>query len=57
VNVSPRLGVSYDLFGTGKTALKGNIGSYVQSQGTGFAATYNPGGDLYRYADLERSEP
>src|SRR6185436_10057400 len=42
VNVSPRLGVSYDLFGTGKTALKGNAGAYVQSQGTGFAATYNP---------------
>ncbi|MEP7309071.1 MAG: carboxypeptidase regulatory-like domain-containing protein [Acidobacteriota bacterium] len=41
-NVSPRFGVSYDLFGSGRTAIKGNLGSYVQSQGTGFAATYNP---------------
>jgi hypothetical protein len=41
-NVSPRFGASYDLFGNGRTAVKGNVGSYVQSQGTGFAATYNP---------------
>jgi hypothetical protein len=41
-NVSPRFGVSYDLFGNGATAIKGNVGAYVQSQGTGFAATYNP---------------
>jgi len=41
-NVSPRLGGSYDLFGNGQTAIKGNLGVYVQSQGTGFAATYNP---------------
>jgi hypothetical protein len=41
-NVSPRLGVSWDLFGNGTTAVKGNVGAYVQSQGTGFAATYNP---------------
>jgi len=41
-NVSPRVGASYDVFGNGKTAIKGTIGAYVQSQGTGFAATYNP---------------
>jgi len=41
-NVTPRLGASYDLFGTGTTAVKGTVGMYVQSQGTGFAATYNP---------------
>ncbi len=41
-NVSPRLGAAYDLFGNGKTAIKGNIGIYVQSEGTGFANTYNP---------------
>jgi hypothetical protein len=28
-NVTPRVGVSYDLFGNGKTALKGSIGKYV----------------------------
>jgi hypothetical protein len=40
--VSPRFGGSYDLFGNGKTAIKGTIGVYVQSQGPGFASTYNP---------------
>jgi carboxypeptidase family protein len=59
LNVSPRLGVSYDLFGTGKTAVKGNIGSYVQSQGTGFAATYNPmviSTDTRTWNDLNRDD-
>lgn len=28
-NVSPRLGVAYDLFGTGRTALKASLGRYV----------------------------
>ena len=37
--VSPRLRVPYDLFGTSKTAIKGKLRSYVQSHGTGFAAT------------------
>src|SRR5688572_13441869 len=41
-NLAPRFGASYDLFGNGKTAVKGTIGLYVQSQGTGFASTYNP---------------
>lgn len=41
-NWSPRVGVAYDLFGDGRTALKGNIGLYVQSEGSGFANTYNP---------------
>ncbi|MEP7308943.1 MAG: carboxypeptidase regulatory-like domain-containing protein [Acidobacteriota bacterium] len=41
-NVVPRLGASYDVSGRGKTAIKGNIGLYVQSQGTGFAMTYSP---------------
>ena len=41
-NVSPRFGASYDLFGNGKTAIKGTVGVYVQSQGPGFASTYNP---------------
>ena len=41
-NWSPRIGGSYDLFGSGRTAVKGNIGLYVQSEGSGFANTYNP---------------
>ena len=40
-NVVPRLGVSYDLTGHGRTAVKANIGLYVMSQGTGFATTYS----------------
>jgi hypothetical protein len=51
--------VSYDLFGNGKTALKGNLGSYVQSQGTGFAATYNPmviSTDTRTWNDLNRDD-
>jgi hypothetical protein len=30
-DVTPRVGVAYDLFGTGKTALKFNIGKYMQA--------------------------
>jgi hypothetical protein len=41
-NVSPRFGAAYDLFGNGRTAVKGHIGVYVQSEGPGFANTYNP---------------
>ena len=41
-NVAPRFGASYDLTGQGRTAVKGNVGLYVQSQGVGFAQTYNP---------------
>jgi hypothetical protein len=41
-NVFPRVGASYDVTGRGMTALKGNVGWYVQSQGPTFASTYNP---------------
>jgi hypothetical protein len=59
LNVSPRFGASYDLFGNGKTAIKGNAGAYVQSQGTGFAATYNPvviSTDTRTWNDLNRDD-
>jgi hypothetical protein len=37
-----RLGVAYDLFGTGKTALKGNVSKFVGAQGLGLTAMLNP---------------
>jgi hypothetical protein len=39
---SPRLGGSYDLFGDGRTAIKGTINRYVAGQTLGFAQRYNP---------------
>jgi hypothetical protein len=38
----PRLGATYDLFGTGKTVLKGNYGMYRFNPGVGVAASANP---------------
>ncbi len=32
-DLSPRLGVAYDLFGNGKTALKANVGRYLEGAG------------------------
>jgi hypothetical protein len=36
-----RLAAAYDLFGNGKTALKGNAGKYVGAQAAGYAQTFN----------------
>jgi hypothetical protein len=36
-----RFAVAYDLFGTGKTAIKANAGKYVASQAAGYAQTFN----------------
>jgi hypothetical protein len=58
-NVSPRIGASYDLTGKGKTAIKGNFGVYVQSQGPGYASTYNPAvfsTDQRTWNDLNRDD-
>jgi hypothetical protein len=41
-DVSPRLGAAYDLFGTGKTAIKASISRYVQGMMTGIAEAMNP---------------
>ncbi len=58
-NVSPRIGASYDLTGKGRTAIKGNFGIYVQSQGPGYASTYNPAvfsTDQRTWTDLNKDD-
>jgi hypothetical protein len=39
---APRFSMVYDLFGTGRTALKYSLNRYNQSRTTGIAANYNP---------------
>jgi hypothetical protein len=42
-DITPRMGVAYDLFGNGKTALKANLGKYLQAaQVGGTYAANNP---------------
>jgi hypothetical protein len=41
-DIDPRLGVSYDLFGNGKTAIKATVGRYLQGETIQFAAAMNP---------------
>jgi hypothetical protein len=41
-DISPRVGVAYDLFGTGKTALKASVNRYVTQAVFGFTANANP---------------
>jgi hypothetical protein len=41
-DVAPRLGAVYDLFGNGKTAIKGSFGRYAMSVGTNIARSLNP---------------
>ncbi len=41
-DISPRFGAAFDLFGDGRTALKGSVGKYTQQEATGFSNTYNP---------------
>jgi len=41
-DVVPRLGVAYDLFGDGRTALKGGANRYMRPMAGSFAKRYNP---------------
>ena len=60
-NVTPRFGMAYDLFGTGKTALKFNIGKYLAAPNPiTFTRVANPAGGLVQSAtrswtDLNRN--
>ena len=45
-DISPRLGVAYDVFGTGKTAIKANFGKYPESAGGTLLALVNPAANL-----------
>jgi len=58
-NFAPRVGAAYDVFGNGKTAIKGSIGKYMQQEATGFAAKYNPlqvGSDIVTWNDLNKDD-
>ena len=41
-DLNPRLGVAYDVFGDGKTAIKGSIGRFIGGLGPKFADQVNP---------------
>ena len=41
-DVSPRLGVAYDLFGTGRTALKAGLNKYMDGEQMGLTRAVNP---------------
>ena len=41
-DIDPRIGVSYDVFGNGKTAIKGSIGRYVVGDSYTIARSVNP---------------
>jgi hypothetical protein len=41
-DINPRVGAAYDLFGNGRTAVKGNIGRYVGGQAVDIASALHP---------------
>jgi hypothetical protein len=55
---SPRLGVAYDLFGNGKTALKASFGRYQRPDVSAFSNQFNPVALAFEnrnWADTDRS--
>jgi hypothetical protein len=58
-DVTPRFGVSYDLFGNAKTALKGTVNRYMAGQTLSYAKRYNPlqlQTDTRTWNDLNRDD-
>ena len=41
-DLNPRLGIAHDLFGNGRTAVKANLGRYVEAVTTGYSDIVNP---------------
>jgi hypothetical protein len=57
-DITPRFGAAYDVFGTGKTAIKVNIGQYLQGAWTGDAYTIsNAGSTLVTTVNRAWSDP
>ena len=52
-----RGGASYDLFGTGKTALKMSVGKFLGQQALGLATDDQPAGRPERHARVDRRRP
>ena len=58
-DINPRLGLAWDLFGTGRTAVKAGVGRYVESLNTGYATQFGPGSGVVvqanrTWADADR---
>jgi hypothetical protein len=57
-DITPRMGAAYDLFGTGRTALKVHAGKYLQGVFPGEAYTINsPGATLVTTVNRSWSDP
>jgi hypothetical protein len=57
-DITPRMGVAYDVFGNSKTALKLSVGQYLQGAWTGDAYTIsNPGATLVTSINRSWSDP
>jgi hypothetical protein len=57
-DITPRLGAAYDVFGTGRTAIKVNVGQYLQGAWTGDAYTIaNAGSTLVTTVNRSWSDP
>ena len=51
--LAPRLGVTYDLTGEGRTVLKASYGRYYNNLSVGVASAANPGGENALYFDFQ----